>query len=319
MKMDVVIAGVGGQGNIFASIVISQFAMNKKLNVLGAETIGAAQRGGSVVSHIRIAESAIYSPLISRGQADLLIGMEYVELLRHLRLLNPKGAYLVNAIKIPTVQNNMGLDEYPETDEILKAAKKYCPNGHVMHPSWDSCPYCLEMQQAMGGPGGLGGMFGGGKKKPVDPETVRVTFADVAGIDEVKGEITEIVDYLRAPEKYRAIGARPPKGVLLTGAPGTGKTLLARAVAGEAGVAFFSISASQFIEMFVGIGASRVRDLFTNAKKAAPSIIFIDELDAVGRSRGAGFGGGHDEREQTLNQLLSWRPSFPRTSSRPVS
>jgi len=135
MKMDVVIAGVGGQGNIFASIVISQYAMNKKLNVLGAETIGAAQRGGSVVSHIRISEGAIYSPLISRGQADLLIGMEYVEMLRHLRLLNPKGAYLVNAIKIPTVQNNMGLDEYPEPDEILKAAKKYCPNGHVIDAS----------------------------------------------------------------------------------------------------------------------------------------------------------------------------------------
>ena len=135
MKMDVVIAGVGGQGNIFASIVISQYAMNKKLNVLGAETIGAAQRGGSVVSHIRMAEGAIYSPLISRGQADLLIGMEYVEMLRHLRLLNPKGAYLVNAIKIPTVQNNMGLDEYPEPDEILKAAKKYCPNGHVIDAS----------------------------------------------------------------------------------------------------------------------------------------------------------------------------------------
>jgi indolepyruvate ferredoxin oxidoreductase beta subunit len=135
MKMDVIIAGVGGQGNIFASIVISQYAMNKKLNVLGAETIGAAQRGGSVVSHIRMAEGAIYSPLISRGQADLLIGMEYVEMLRHLRLLNPKGAYLVNAIKIPTVQNNMGLDEYPEPDEILKAAKKYCPNGHVIDAS----------------------------------------------------------------------------------------------------------------------------------------------------------------------------------------
>jgi indolepyruvate ferredoxin oxidoreductase beta subunit len=133
--MDVVIAGVGGQGNIFASIVISQYAMNKKLNVLGAETIGAAQRGGSVVSHIRMAEGAIYSPLISRGQADLLIGMEYVEMLRHLRLLNPRGAYLVNAIKIPTVQNNMGLDEYPEPDEILKAARKYCPNGHVIDAS----------------------------------------------------------------------------------------------------------------------------------------------------------------------------------------
>ena len=112
MKMDIVISGVGGQGNIFASIVISQYAMDKKLNVLGAETIGAAQRGGSVVSHIRISDQAIYSPMISRGQADLLIGMEYVEMLRHLRLLNPKGAYLLNAMKILTVMNNMGMDEY---------------------------------------------------------------------------------------------------------------------------------------------------------------------------------------------------------------
>ncbi|MDI6755290.1 MAG: indolepyruvate oxidoreductase subunit beta [Thermodesulfobacteriota bacterium] len=132
MKMDVVISGVGGQGNIFASLVISQYAMNKRLNVLGAETIGAAQRGGAVVSHIRIAEGEIYSPLISRGQADLLISMEYVEMLRHIRLLNPQGAYLVNAMKIPTVLNNMGLDEYPEPEEILKAARQYCPNGYVI-------------------------------------------------------------------------------------------------------------------------------------------------------------------------------------------
>ncbi|MBM4333730.1 MAG: indolepyruvate ferredoxin oxidoreductase subunit beta [Deltaproteobacteria bacterium] len=135
MKMDVVISGVGGQGNIFASLVISQYAMNKKLNVLGAETIGAAQRGGAVVSHIRIAEGEIYSPLISRGQADLLISMEYVEMLRHIRLLNPQGAYLLNAMKIPTVLNNMGLDEYPEQEEILKAARQYCPNGYVIEAS----------------------------------------------------------------------------------------------------------------------------------------------------------------------------------------
>ena len=135
MKMDVVITGVGGQGNIFASLVISQYAMNKNLNVLGAETIGAAQRGGSVVSHIRISEGTIYSPLISRGQADLLLGMEYVEMLRHMRLLNPKGTYLLNAMRIPTVLNNMALDEYPTTEEILQAAKKYCPNGHVIEAS----------------------------------------------------------------------------------------------------------------------------------------------------------------------------------------
>ncbi len=135
MKMDVVISGVGGQGNIFASLVISQYAMNKKLNVLGAETIGAAQRGGAVVSHIRISEGEIYSPLVSRGQADLLIGMEYVEMLRHMRLLNPKGMYLLNAMKIPTVLNNMGLDEYPSTEEILRAIRKYGPKGHVIEAS----------------------------------------------------------------------------------------------------------------------------------------------------------------------------------------
>ncbi|HSR11516.1 MAG TPA: indolepyruvate oxidoreductase subunit beta [Thermodesulfobacteriota bacterium] len=135
MKMDVVISGVGGQGNIFASVVISQYAMNKNLKVLGAETIGAAQRGGAVVSHIRISEGEIYSPLISRGQADLLIGMEYVEMLRHMRLLNPKGMYLLNAMKIPTVLNNMALDEYPEVKDIMKAVKKYCPNGHVIEAS----------------------------------------------------------------------------------------------------------------------------------------------------------------------------------------
>jgi len=135
MKMDVVISGVGGQGNIFASLVISQYAMNKKLNVLGAETIGAAQRGGAVVSHIRISDGEIYSPLISRGQADLLIGMEYVEMLRHMRLLNPKGMYLLNAMKIPTVLNNMALDEYPSTEEILRAIKKYGPKGYVIEAS----------------------------------------------------------------------------------------------------------------------------------------------------------------------------------------
>ncbi|HEY5973239.1 MAG TPA: ATP-dependent zinc metalloprotease FtsH, partial [Geobacteraceae bacterium] len=137
-----------------------------------------------------------------------------------------------------------------------------------------------------------------------------VTFEDVAGMENSKQELKEIVDYLKNPKQFQRVGGKVPKGVLLVGPPGTGKTLLARAVAGEAGVTFFSISASQFIEMFVGVGASRVRDLFANAKKSAPSIVFIDELDAVGRSRGTGFGGGHDEREQTLNQLLSEMDGF---------
>jgi len=132
----------------------------------------------------------------------------------------------------------------------------------------------------------------------------KVTFADVAGADEAKQELKEVVDFLKYPQKYRQLGARIPRGILLVGPPGTGKTLLARAVAGEANVPFFSISGSEFVEMFVGVGAARVRDLFTQAKKLSPSIIFIDELDAVGRHRGAGLGGGHDEREQTLNQLL---------------
>ncbi len=135
MKMDVVIAGVGGQGNIFASLVISQYAMNRNLNVSGAETIGAAQRGGSVVSHIRMADGPIYSPLISRGQADLLVGMEYVEMLRHLRLLNPRGTYLLNAMKIQTVLSNMGMDEYPAPEEILRAVRNYCPRGYVVEAS----------------------------------------------------------------------------------------------------------------------------------------------------------------------------------------
>ncbi len=163
------------------------------------------------------------------------------------------------------------------------------------------------------GPGGmLGGFARSGARTYAAGEKIAVTFNDVAGMENSKLELKEIIDYLRNPGQFQRIGGKVPKGVLLVGPPGTGKTLLARAVAGEAGVAFFSISASQFIEMFVGVGASRVRDLFTNAKKAAPSIIFIDELDAVGRSRGAGFGGGHDEREQTLNQLLSEMDGFDR-------
>jgi cell division protease FtsH len=140
--------------------------------------------------------------------------------------------------------------------------------------------------------------------KQVTPDQPKVTFADVAGLDEAVEEIAEIRDFLRSPNRFRAMGARIPKGVLLTGPPGTGKTLLARAVAGEAGVPFFSISGSDFVEMFVGVGASRVRDLFKQAKEAAPAIVFVDEIDAVGRSRGVGLGGGNDEREQTLNQLL---------------
>ena len=157
----------------------------------------------------------------------------------------------------------------------------------------------------------MGGILGGGKQKRVDPETVRVTFEDVAGIDEVEAEINEVVDFLKDPDKYRRLGARSPKGVLLAGAPGTGKTLLARATAGEAKVPFFSASASEFIEMIVGVGASRVRELFGEARKVAPAIIFIDEIDTIGRARGGARAvGGHDEREQTLNQILTEMDGF---------
>jgi len=146
--------------------------------------------------------------------------------------------------------------------------------------------------------------FGRSKARLISEETAKVTFEDVAGVDEAKEELSEVVDFLREPRKFTRLGGRIPKGVLLVGGPGTGKTLLARAVAGEANVPFFSISGSDFVEMFVGVGASRVRDLFAQGKKNAPCLIFIDEIDAVGRQRGAGLGGGHDEREQTLNQLL---------------
>lgn len=160
-------------------------------------------------------------------------------------------------------------------------------------------------QQSQGGGGGRGVMnFGKSKAKMATPESQTVTFADVAGADEEKAELEEIVDFLKTPSKYIQMGARIPKGVLLVGPPGTGKTLLAKAISGEAGVPFFSISGSDFVEMFVGVGASRVRSLFEDAKKNSPCIVFIDEIDAVGRQRGAGLGGGHDEREQTLNQLL---------------
>ncbi|OED34449.1 ATP-dependent metalloprotease [Chromatiales bacterium (ex Bugula neritina AB1)] len=161
------------------------------------------------------------------------------------------------------------------------------------------------MRQMQGGGGGRGAMsFGKSKAKLLGEDQVKVTFADVAGVEEAKDEVSELVEFLRDPGKFQKLGGKIPRGVLLVGSPGTGKTLLAKAIAGEAKVPFFTISGSDFVEMFVGVGASRVRDMFEQAKKHAPCIIFIDEIDAVGRHRGAGLGGGHDEREQTLNQLL---------------
>ena len=195
---------------------------------------------------------------------------------------------------------------------ILKVEEEEKPSGWVTFLT-TMVPFLIIglfflfiLSQAQGGGGGGGRVmnFGKSKAKMYTEDKQKVRFKDVAGADEEKQELVEVVDFLKDPRKFTAVGARIPKGVLLVGPPGTGKTLLARAVAGEAGTPFFSISGSDFVEMFVGVGASRVRDLFENAKKNAPCIIFIDEIDAVGRQRGAGLGGGHDEREQTLNQLL---------------
>ena len=166
--------------------------------------------------------------------------------------------------------------------------------------------FMLLMRQMQGGLGGRGNpmTFGKSKARLLSEEQIKTTFADVAGVDEAKEDVQELVEFLRDPSKFQRLGGRIPRGTLMVGSPGTGKTLLARAIAGEAKVPFFSISGSDFVEMFVGVGASRVRDMFEQAKKQSPCIIFIDEIDAVGRHRGAGYGGGHDEREQTLNQLL---------------
>jgi cell division protease FtsH len=215
----------------------------------------------------------------------------------------------------PTFATDDLLAELESTHAIVRATPVVQERGLLFNLLMSLAPilllgvfwmWMMRRQQSA-----LGGLLGAGKRKPVDRDQVRVTFADVAGIDEVEAEISEIVDFLREPAKYRKVGARPPKGVLLSGAPGTGKTLLARATAGEAEVPFFSASASEFIEMIVGVGASRVRELFAEARKVAPAIIFIDEIDTIGRARGGARSvGGHDEREQTLNQILTEMDGF---------
>ncbi len=216
----------------------------------------------------------------------------------------------VNAPSISVLQER--LDEKAARDGNLKIIVSDMPKTSILTAILPSLIMMIIMviiftvifQKMQGGSGGKMMSFGKSKAKMSIDEKDKVTFANVAGLDEEKAELEELVQFLKEPKKFQALGARIPKGVLLVGPPGTGKTLLAKAVAGEAGVPFFSISGSDFVEMFVGVGASRVRDLFDQAKKNSPCIVFIDEIDAVGRQRGAGLGGGHDEREQTLNQLL---------------
>ena len=229
-------------------------------------------------------------------------------------------------LTITTTENKKLVFELQSIDYFREDVAKYVENNTNLesyhyepiesYPWWVSfLPYLIiiavlvglwfyAMNQATGGKGSRINSFGKAKAKMGSDEKKKVFFSDVAGADEEKEELTEVVDFLKNPARFQELGAKIPHGVLLVGPPGTGKTLLAKAVAGEAGVPFYSISGSDFVEMYVGVGASRVRDLFENAKKNAPSIIFIDEIDAVGRHRGAGLGGGHDEREQTLNQLL---------------
>ncbi len=220
-----------------------------------------------------------------------------------------KNIYVARRVSDPTLvglleENGIGYAAYSDTNWFSELIFSWVLPVFIFFGIWMFL--ASRMQRNMGG-----GILGiGSAKKLINSEKPKVKFDDVAGVEEAKEEVQEIVDYLKSPDKYLNLGAKIPKGILLVGPPGTGKTLLARAVAGEANVPFFSMSASSFIEMFVGVGASRVRDLFENAKKEAPSIVFIDEIDAIGKSRNSGPMGGNDEREQTLNQLLSEMDGF---------
>ncbi|BDZ63973.1 hypothetical protein GCM10025877_09110 [Agromyces mangrovi Wang et al. 2018] len=221
--------------------------------------------------------------------------------------VTPRGEDVINAVNAAAPADGF-TDEVPQSNWFLSMLGILLPLLLIGVFFW-------IMLSSMQGGGSRVMQFGKSKAKLVSKESPKVTFDDVAGAEEAIEELHEIKEFLKEPAKFQAVGARIPKGVLLYGPPGTGKTLLARAVAGEAGVPFYSISGSDFVEMFVGVGASRVRDLFEQAKQNAPAIIFVDEIDAVGRHRGAGMGGGHDEREQTLNQLLVEMDGFdPKTN-----
>ena len=273
-------------------------------------------------AHIRVPYSPLFVQQVGRGNvAEISSKGSAIEgvFKRPVRHGAPPRQITRFSTEIPTFANTDRLSALLQSKGVVVNATPIATGA----PFWQTLLFGFAptllfiglmvwmMRRAAGG-GGLTS-FGRSRAKRYEVSEQRASFADVAGIEEAKAELAEIVDFLRTPDKYRRLGGRIPRGVLLAGAPGTGKTLLARAVAGEAGVPFFSMSASEFIEMIVGVGASRVRDLFEQAKAAAPAIIFIDELDAIGRARGAsvaGLGGGHDEREQTLNQILTEMDGF---------
>jgi cell division protease FtsH len=252
-------------------------------------------------------EKADYSEFLSQVRSGNVQRVEFEDERIRYGSRQPLAYYTIS----PETDNNtlIGLLEDNDVQFTAQEPKSQSLIGQLLISSFPILlligVWIYFMRQMQGGGGGRGAMsFGKSKARLLGEDQVGVSFADVAGIDEAKAEVVEIVDFLKDPSKFQRLGGRIPKGVLLVGSPGTGKTLLARAIAGEAKVPFFTISGSDFVEMFVGVGASRVRDMFEQAKKQAPCIIFIDELDAVGRHRGAGLGGGHDEREQTLNQML---------------
>jgi cell division protease FtsH len=260
-------------------------------------------RAGASAGHIGYSEfleevrsNRIKSATIQEGQG----GTEIVAVTNDDRKIRTTATYLDRGLVGDLINNNVKFDVKPREEGSLLM---------TLLVSWGPMLLLIGvwvyfMRQMQGG--GKGGAFSFGKSKArmLDENNNQVTFADVAGCDEAKEEVKEVVDFLKDPQKFQKLGGRIPRGLLLVGPPGTGKTLLAKSIAGEAKVPFFSISGSDFVEMFVGVGAARVRDMFDNAKKNAPCIIFIDEIDAVGRQRGAGLGGGNDEREQTLNQML---------------
>jgi len=259
---------------------------------------GAAGNGYLAYSDFleEVRAKRIKSATIQEGQG----GTEIIATTTDDRKVRTNATYLDRGLVGDLIANNVKFDVKPREEGSLLM---------TLLVSWGPMLLLIGvwvyfMRQMQGG--GKGGAFSFGKSKArmLDENNNTVTFADVAGCDEAKEEVKEVVDFLKDPQKFQKLGGRIPRGLLLVGPPGTGKTLLAKGIAGEAKVPFFSISGSDFVEMFVGVGAARVRDMFENAKKNAPCIIFIDEIDAVGRQRGAGLGGGNDEREQTLNQML---------------